>query len=169
MTSTQLILLAAGILVVLDILLFTLLPKTKSARVVKSLRAKPATIYALITDPQNAPKWVPHCTRGEKTAGRDGPARRQALTYADGVTTEQQVTTWVADRQYGWKETPPHGPLSESRTVFTLTERGALTEVEILGEWTARSMLTKLYANFGHPAVVRRTYEAMLDSIEKLG
>lgn len=167
MTSTQLILLAAGILVALDILLFVLLPKTKSARVVKSLRAKPAQIYALITDVEQAPKWIPNCTRGERTAGRDGPARRQVLSYADGVSTEQQVTTWVADRQYGWKETPPHGPLSESRTVFTLTERGDVTEVEILGEWTARSMLTKLYANFGHPAVVRRTYDAMLASIEK--
>jgi hypothetical protein len=145
-----------------------LLPKTKSVRVVAAVPGKAGPIFALVTDVARAKDWVPGCVGAEKLTQRDGPARRQRIRYADGRSSEQQVSTWLADRQYGWKETPPEGPLAENRVVFTLTEREGTTDVEIIGEWTARGLFTKLFANFGQPAVARKVFAEMHGNIRKL-
>lgn len=168
MSPFEIIIAVAVGLTLLEIAALVLLPKTKTARTVARVPAKASAVFALITDVSRAIDWVPGCSGAEKITMKDGPARRQRILYADGRSAEQQVTTWLSDRQYGWKETPATGPLAENRVVFTLTERDGATDVEILGEWTARGLLTKLFANFGQPAVAKKTFAAMQENIRKL-
>ena len=167
MSPLEIVIAAALALTLLEALALLLLPKSKTVRVAETVTARADAIYPLISDPTRAPEWVPGCVKGERLTAKDGPARRQRITYDDGRSAEQQVTTWLVNQQYGWKELPAEGPLAEMRVVFTLTERDGITEIEILGEWTARSLLTKVFANFGQPAAARRTFAAMQANIRK--
>jgi uncharacterized protein YndB with AHSA1/START domain len=171
MSTLQIIALAVTGIVLLELIVLLVLPKTKTMRVERRIKAPANQLYALLTDLSQTPKWYPGGISAERTSERDGAARRQRLVVQAGsgsMAIDQQVTTWVNDRQYGWKELPAAGPLQEVRTVFTLTEHGPETDVEILGEWTARSMITKIYANFGHPKLTKQQFDRILDNLDKL-
>ena len=171
MSPVQIVLMVVAAVAMLAVVSLLVLPKTKTIRVVRTIPATAPAIFAIVSDIGRMPSWYPNAVSAEKKAGRDGPARRQLVSVNEGGSThehEQQVTTWINDRQYGWKETPAVGPLTEHRTVFTLTDRGAQTEVELLGEWTARTLLAKIHANFARAAQERARFEAILANVEKV-
>ena len=167
MTAVYLI---AALLVAVIVFLL-ILPKTHTLRITGNLATTPEKIFSVITDLTKAPQWVPHCTHAVKTDGRDGAARKQKVSFekegAASTSEDQQVTTWVDNRQYGWKLLQASGSRADARTVITLTQRQNITEVEILGEWTASSWLGKIPAAFSEPKRLRADYEEMISRLRK--
>jgi uncharacterized protein YndB with AHSA1/START domain len=161
----------AAALLVASIVFLLALPKTNALRLTRKVPVPAEKLFATLTDLQAAPRWIPHCTAAIKTGGRDSAARKQRVSYDENGARrdeEQLVTTWVDNRQYGWKLSPPTGSLADARTVVTLTARGAETEVEILGEWTAAGLFAKLPAKFGETKRLREHYEGMLSRLESV-
>ncbi len=158
-------------LLVVAILFLLVIPKTRSLRITGMLPTSPDKIFPVLTDLSKTPQWIPQCTKAIKTDGRDGAARKQRVTYvSEGASHEQdqQVTTWVDNRQYGWKQLHPTGPFADARTVITLTKRENHTEIEILGEWTASSLFAKIPATFSEPKRLREHYEGMILKLQGL-
>lgn len=154
----------------LVLLMATLMqPKTRSLRLRATSRAKPAELFAKLSDPARAPEWQPGCVAGETLAGRDGPARRQRLVYArdaQRVEVLQQVSTWIPGQQYGWRELEetagPHW--ADRRIVFTLMTADGTTSIDAVSEWTAASLFGSAgrWAARRYERVARDELEGML-------
>lgn len=147
-----------------------LLPKGGSMRVHGEVPQAAEKIFAVLTDMTKAPTWLPNCESASALTGRDGPARRQQVhfkTAAGAVIADQQVTTWIAPRQYGWKQGPTaaYPGLEELRIVFTLSGTKDKTQVEILGDWAAAGFLSKWAVRFSMPKRMRGEFEQIVANL----
>jgi carbon monoxide dehydrogenase subunit G len=165
------------LLVVAAIFLATfLLPGSYAIRRTAQIGADAERVFAALTDLEQAPRIYPGIQRAERLGGKDGPARRQRLIHAGGQgggthATVQQVTTWVPGSQYGYKvvqrETGAGAVTGggEARVVFSLQQRGVVTEVEAVSEWSAGAFWDRWSATLRGKRLQEAELQAILTNL----
>jgi len=114
-----------------------------TSTIVRSIHAPVGDVFALLTDPNRIPHWLPGCN----DARSDGPLQRGAslrVRFGLRVTTFE-VVDFTESATFGWLE---RGQRQGWKTLFQLDPVGEATAVTIRDTWTPRSFAAWLRGRF---------------------
>jgi uncharacterized protein YndB with AHSA1/START domain len=147
------------------------MPTVSRSRVIG---ARAGTVWALIADPHNLPRWWPETTRVEDVEGSPGSRQRftQVMSTSGGrpVRADYRCTAASAGSRIVWEqrldETPFEGFLRSAELEIRIDDGGDGTSVVTI---EARRRLRGM-SRLGSPMMRRatgRTLEHALDGIER--
>jgi len=140
----------------------------------RSLPVPPATVWELIADPYNLPRWWPRTIRVENVERTKGGRRSQwtkVLESRDGrsVRADYRCISSAEDQRYVWEQELEGSPfervLRSSVVEVGLEQAGDGTEVTLTNRQTLRGL-----SRLGSPMMRRgtaRILEQALDGIER--
>jgi uncharacterized protein YndB with AHSA1/START domain len=139
----------------------------------RTVEAAPGTVWKLVSDPYNLPRWWPRTSRVENVEGKGGRRTRwtKVLETAEGrgVRADFRCVSSAEGDRYVWEQelagTPFERHLKALRVEVSLREREGGTEVSLTEEQSLKGM-----SKLGSPLMRRARGEALdeaLDGIER--
>jgi uncharacterized protein YndB with AHSA1/START domain len=132
----------------------------------RTIEARPADVWKLVSDPYSLPRWWPRTARVENVEKRPGGRRTQwtkVLETAEGrgVRADFRCVSSAEGERYVWEQelegTPFARHLNASRVEIGLAGDGERTTVTLASEQTLKGM-----SRFGSP-MMRRGQGGILD------
>ncbi|MEZ5073704.1 MAG: SRPBCC family protein [Solirubrobacterales bacterium] len=142
----------------------------------RAIGASAASIWSLIADPHNLPRWFPETDRVEDVEGGPGDRRArftQVMTTRKGrtVRADYRCTAATAGRRLVWAQqlegTPFEGFLRSAEIEIRLDDAGAGAETAVTVEARRRLRGVSRLGSMLMKRATGRTLETALDGIER--
>ena len=118
-------------------------------------------VFAVLTDPERIPTWLPMCESIET----DGPMRRGSklrVRFADHRLTTFDIVDFQPPRTFGWIE---RGGREGAKTFFRLDFAGGATALTVKDVWTPPSFMSWFRARFFPKRNTKRQMDRAVQSL----
>jgi uncharacterized protein YndB with AHSA1/START domain len=134
-----------------------------SCTFIDSVGAPVAQVFALLTDPNRIPKWLPGCDAVKS----DVPLRKGARLKArfGQRMTEFKIVDFAPPATLGWVE---RGQRNGAKLFLRLDAGGATTAVTVREVWIPRSFAAWVRGRFFERRKVQRRLQAIVQNLRTL-